>query len=70
MIEETTAKAFEALLHFLYSDALEVEGEFLVDVLRCSCCVRVSALVLARCALSTFVADPAFGVQACRSVPK
>ena len=35
MIEETTAKAFEALLHFLYSDALEVEDELLVDVLRC-----------------------------------
>ena len=37
MIEETTARAFEALLHFLYSDALEVEDDFLVDVLRCFC---------------------------------
>ena len=34
VIEETTARAFESLLHFLYSDILEVEDEFLVDVLR------------------------------------
>ena len=47
VIKETTARAFEALLHFLYSDALEVEDELLVDVLRywassaapCSCIV-------------------------------
>ena len=35
MIEDTTARAFKALLHFLYSDMLEVEDEFLIDVLRC-----------------------------------
>ena len=41
MIEETTARAFEALLHFLYCDALEIEDEFLVDVLRCLCCLSM-----------------------------
>ena len=34
VIEETTAAAFEALLHFVYSDALVVDDELLVDVLR------------------------------------
>ena len=38
LIDETTAVAFEALLHFVYSDALEVDDEFLVDVLRCCTC--------------------------------
>ena len=52
MIEETTAAAFEALLHFVYSDALEVDDKFLVDVLRCRlCCVcRVSCATRAACA--------------------
>ena len=34
VIEETTAAAFEALLHFVYSDALVVDDELLVAVLR------------------------------------
>ena len=47
LIEETTARAFEALLHFLYSDALQVEDECLVDLLRCP----LPLLCLAKCAL-------------------
>ena len=42
VIEETTAAAFAALLHFLYSDALVVDDEFLVDVLRHSVALRTA----------------------------
>ena len=49
LIDETTAVAFEALLHFVYSDALEVDDEFLVDVLRCRLC-RVCCMCRAACA--------------------
>ena len=35
IIKDTTAAAFEALLHFTYADALEVDDKVLVDVLRC-----------------------------------
>ena len=56
VIEETTAAAFEALLHFVYSDALVVDDELLVDVLRhghvCShVYTYVSDLVPRRCAV-------------------